>query len=179
MPIMDVDPEQLAEQIRQATEDALREAARIQRATQEPEQQREWIRQNNLIYGGLIGIALIMVQPFLTAPPPDPSATMCVIAFSAAIPLLAALLLVNREEDFRRRVTPSRVVRVTQSLALLLSFVGVVAGFWHMLHLAGVVILVCGFVALMVHSAGYLGLQRSADAPARRAEPPAPDDAEG
>lgn len=176
---MDVDPEQLAEQIRQATDDALREAARIQQATQEPEQQREWIRQNNLIYGSLIGIALIMVQPFLTAPPPDPPATTCVIAFAAAIPLLAALLLVNREEDFRRRVTPSRVVRVTQSLALLLAFVGVVAGFWHMLRPAGVVILVSGFVALMVHSAGYLGLQRVAAAPARPSEPPAPDDAEG
>jgi len=55
----------------------------------------------------------------------------------------------------------------------------VVAGFWHMVRLAGVVILVCGFVALMVHSAGYLGLQRVADAPTRPSEPPTRDDAQG
>jgi cation transport ATPase len=181
MTIVAVDPEQQAVQIRQVKEEARRQAAWIEQAAEEPEQQREWLRQNNVIYGGLIAIGLVMVQPFLTATPLDWSAKICVIAFSGAIPLLAALVLVNRQETFRRRATDSLLVRVTQSIALLLAFVGVVAGFWHIIWLAGAGILVSGFAAMMVHSAGYFRLERAAKAaagPAEPAGPQSPDDAE-
>lgn len=176
MTIVAVDPEQQAVQIRQVKEEARRLAARIQQA-EEPEQ-REWIRQNNVIYGGLIAIGLVLVQPFLTVTTLDWPAKICVTAFSAAIPLLAALILVNGQENFRRRATDSLLVRVTRSIAQLLAFVGVVAGFWHIMWLAGVGILVSGFAAMMVHSAGYYRLERAA-APAEPAGPQSPDDAEG
>lgn len=178
---MAVDPEQQAVQIRQVEEEARRQAAWIQQAAEEPEQQREWIRQNNVIYGGLIAIGLVLVQPFLTETTLDWSAKICVTAFSVAIPLLAALVLVNRQESFRRRVTDSLLVRVTQSIAQLLAFVGVVAGFWHIMWLAGVGVLVSGFAAMMVHSAGYFRLERAPRAAAAPAEPAGPqsrDDAE-
>jgi hypothetical protein len=67
-------------------------------------------------------------------------------------------------------------VRVTRSLAQLLAFVGVVAGFWHIMWLAGVGILVSGFTAMMVHSAGYFRLERAARA-AGPAGPQSPDGA--
>jgi hypothetical protein len=175
MAIVAVDPEQQAVE-RQVREEARRQAAWIQQAATEPEQQREWIRQNNVIYGGLIAVGLVLVQPFLTATSLNRSAQICVIAFSVAIPLLAALVLVNRQENFRRRVTDSRLVRVTQSIAQLLAFVGVVAGFWHIMWVAGVGILVSGFAAMMVHSAGYLRLERAAKA-AAPAELQSQDDA--
>jgi hypothetical protein len=180
MAVVAFDPEQQAAQIRQVKEEARRQAAWIQQAAEEPEQLREWIRQNNVIYGGLIAIGLVLVQPFLTATSLNWSAKICVIAFSAAIPLLAALILVNRQESFRRRVTDSLLVRATQSIAQLLAFVGVVAGFWHIMWLAGVGILVSGFAAMMVHSAGYFRLERAAKAAAATgpAGPQSPDDAE-
>jgi hypothetical protein len=180
MTIVAIDPEQQTVQIRQMKEEVLQEAARIRQAAQEPDQQREWIRQNNVIYGGLIAIGLVLVQPFLTATTLNWSAKICVIAYSAAIPLLAALILVNRQENFRRRVTDSLLVRVTQSIAQLLAFVGVVAGFWHIMWPAGVGILISGFAAMMVHSAGYFRLEQAAKA-AAPAEPPgpqSPDDGE-
>jgi hypothetical protein len=185
MPVVAFDPNQQAVHVRQVKEEARRQAAWLQQAAEEPAQQREWIHQNNVIYGGLIAMGLVLVQPFLTATTLDWSAKICVIAFSAAIPLLAALILVNRQESFRRRVTDSRVVRTTQSIAQLLAFAGVVAGFWHIMWLAGVVILVSGFAAMMVHSAGYFRLERAARvaaapaAPAEPAGPQSPDDAEG
>jgi cation transport ATPase len=179
MTIVVVEPEQQEAQIQQAREEAQRQAARLQQAAQEPEQQREWIRQNNVIYGGLIAIGLVLVQPFLTETTLDWSAKICVIAFAAAIPLLAALVLVNRQESFRRRVTDSHVVRVTQSIAQLLAFVGVVAGFWHIMWPAGVGVLVSGFAAMMVHSAGYLRLERAAKATATPAEPAGPRSPDG
>src|SRR5215470_4665824 len=98
-------------------QEALQQAAWMEQAAAEPEQQREWIRQNSVIYGGLIAVGLVMVQQFLTAASLDWSAKICVLAFSDAIPLLAALIMVNRQESFRRRVTDSRVVRVAQSAA--------------------------------------------------------------
>ncbi len=90
-----------------------------------------------MIYGGLIGIAVVMVQPFLTATSLDASARVCIIAFSVAIPLLAALVMVNRLEALRRRRTPSVTVIIAQVLAQLSAFVGIVAGFWHILWIAG------------------------------------------
>ena len=180
MTVVAVDPEQQAIQIQQVKEEARRLAARIQQA-EGPEQQREWIRQDSVIFGGLIAIGLVLVQPFLTVTTLDWPARICVIAFSAAIPLLAALILVNRQENFRRRATDSLSVRVTRSIAQLLAFVGVVAGFWHIMWLAGVGILVSGFTAMMVHSAGYFRLEQAAKAaaaPAEPAGPQSPDDAE-
>ena len=158
------DPEQDAVQIRQVEDEARGEEAALRRAGAEPEQQREWIRQNNVIYGGLIAAGLVLVQPFLTAPALNWSARICVIAFSAAIPLLAGLVMVNQQESFRRRATDSVLVRVTQSIALPLGFVGVVAGFWHIMWPAGVAVLVCGVIAMGIHSAGYYRLERTAAA---------------
>ena len=60
----------------------------------------------------LIAIGAIMVQPFLTATSLDLSAKICVIAFAAAIPLLAALVVVNHQEAFRGRRSKSRIVNI-------------------------------------------------------------------
>lgn len=72
-----------------------------------------------------------------------------------AIPLLAALVLVNRQEVFRGRRTASVTVTVAQSIAQQAAFVGIVAGFWHIMWMPGVTVLVAGVVAVGVHSAGF------------------------
>jgi hypothetical protein len=130
----------------------------------------EAVRQSGLIYGGLIGIAVVMVQGFLEAPSHDTTARVSVIAFSVAIPLLAALVLVNRQETFRRRKTPSVGVTIAESVAQGAAFVGLVAGFWHIDWIAGVVFLATGFVAMFVHSAGWWRLEREQD-PSQVGEP--------
>lgn len=123
--------------------------------------QGETLRQNGLMYGGLIGIGVVLVQPFLTsgAASLDLSAKICVIAFSVAIPLLSALIMLNRHETYRRRMTSSVVVLVAQQVALGLGFVGVVAGFWHIMTIAGIAILVGAILGVAVHSAGYVRVE--------------------
>ena len=103
---------------------------------------------------------MFWVQPFLTAPSLDLSATICVVAFSVAIPLLAALVALNWQEVFRRRMARSATVTIAQVVAQTSAFIGVVAGFWHILWVAGVGMLTCGIVAVAVHSAGYWRLER-------------------
>ena len=92
---------------------------------------QEVLRQQGLIYGGLILIGVYMVEPFLTAPSLDASATISILAFAVSIPLLAALVMVNRQEAFRGRRTPSVMVTVAQALAQSAAFVGIVAGLAH------------------------------------------------
>ena len=121
----------------------------------------EVVRQQGLIYGGLIGIAVVMTQAFLAATPLDVSGKICVIAFAVAIPLLAALVMVNRQEAFRRRKTPSISITLAQVIAQASAFVGIVAGFWHINWVAGVCFLASGLVAVLVHSAGYWRLEIS------------------
>jgi hypothetical protein len=127
---------------------------------QDPKLVQEWLRQNNLAYGGLIVIGVYLVQPFLTAASLDLSARICVVAFSVAIPLLAGLLILNRQEVFRGRVTGSVVVESARVVAQLAAFVGVVAGFWHIFWVAGVGMLAGGLLAVAVHAAGYTRLER-------------------
>jgi hypothetical protein len=134
----------------------------------DPKQVQEWIRQNNLIYGGLIGIGVVMVQPFLTAASLDLSAKICVVAFSVAIPLLAALVLVNWQEAFRRRVTKSVSVEIARVVAQLCAFVGVVAGFWHILWIAGVGMLASALVGGSLGRLRAPGAGSGAYAPGRR-----------
>ena len=115
----------------------------------------EDLRQSGVIYGGLIAIAVVMVQGFLEASSLDASARVGTIAFAVAIPLLAALVLVNRQEAFRGRRTTSVSVTLAKVIAQLAAFVGIVASFWEITWVAGVMFLVAGLVAVGVHSAGY------------------------
>jgi hypothetical protein len=134
----------------------LEQVARVARP--DSAQQREWLGQSNLIYGALITIGVLMVQPFLTAPSLDLAAMICVIAFAVAIPILAALMLVNREETFRGRRTPSKLVAIGNGVGQSAAFIGIVAAFWHITWVAGVVVLVSSFVAMGIHSAGWFRL---------------------
>jgi O-antigen/teichoic acid export membrane protein len=139
-----------------------------------PQQEQEWIGQLSLIYSALIGIGVVMVQPFLTAASLDLSAKVCVVAFSVGIPLLAALVLVNQHEVVRRRVTKSVLVETARVVAQLCAFVGVVAGFWHILWIAGVGMLAGGLVAVAVHSVGYWRLERDRLVGLERDQKPTP-----
>jgi hypothetical protein len=143
----------------EAAERARAEANRAKAEVLTGEMGEEVVRQLGLIYGGLILIGVYMVQPFLTAPSLDASAKVSIVAFSVAIPLLAALVMVNRQETFRRRRTPSVTVVLARVIAQLAAFVGVVAGFWHMTWIAGVTFLAAGLVAVGIHSAGYWRLE--------------------
>jgi uncharacterized integral membrane protein len=102
-------------------------------------------------------------MPFLTATSLDLPARICVVAFSVAIPLLAALVLVNRRELSQHRATRSRLVVWARVVVQNLASVGAVAGFWHISWMAGVGMLASGVVTLSVHAAGYLGMKPDSD----------------
>lgn len=153
---MDEDEEFLVEQ---AEAEAARVGREVRDAAFDPAAQEEWIRQSNLVYGGLAGAGLVVVQPFLTEDSLDLAAMVCVVAFAVSIPLLAALLVLNRQEAFRRRATGSRLVGVAKAVAQASAFAGITAAFWHISMIAGIVFLVVGCIAVGVHSSGYVQLE--------------------
>ena len=140
---------------REAEARARAEAERIAAVTETGEMREEVLRQIGVMYGGLIAIAVVMVQGFLETSSLDASARVSTIAFAVAIPLLAALVLVNRQEAFRGRRTTSVSVTLARAIAQLAAFVGLVAGFWDITWVAGVTFLVASLVAVGVHSAGF------------------------
>ncbi|GAA3551130.1 hypothetical protein [Kribbella ginsengisoli] len=154
-----MDEDSPTEQANLMEADAERVRQEVESAAADPAAQEEWIRQSNLVYGGLAAAGLVVVQPFLTEDPLDLAATVCVVAFAVSIPLLAALLVLNRQESFRRRTSTSALVGVAKAVAQGSAFVGLTAAFWHISLGAGIVFLVMGFVAVGVHSSGYVQLE--------------------
>jgi cation transport ATPase len=144
---------------RAAAEQAMRDAERLKAEMSTGPMRQEMLRQLGLIYGGLILIGVYMVQPFLTAASLDASAKICIVAFAVAIPFLAALVMVNRQEAFRGRQTPSVTVTIAQVVGQATALVGIVAGFWHITWIAGVTFLAAALVALLIHSAGFWRLE--------------------
>jgi hypothetical protein len=126
----------------------------------DPQEQQFRQQQSSLIYGGLIVIGVYMVAPFLTAASLDLSAKICVVAFSVAIPLLASLVILNRQEAFRRRLTETVLVQAVRVVAPPCAVVGVLVGFWHILWIAGVGMLAAALVAAAVLLVGSRRLER-------------------
>ena len=149
----------LAEQARLVEAEAERIRQEVEEGTPDPAAQEEYIRQSNLVYGGLAAAGLVVVQPFLTESSLDLSATVCVVAFAVSIPLLAALLVLNRQEQFRRQATRSRLVGVARALAQASAFAGLAAAFWHISMIAGIVFLAVAVFATGVHSSGFVQLE--------------------
>jgi hypothetical protein len=154
---------QAHEESARAEEEAKVFAARVAAGALTGEAGVEAVRQQGVIYGGLIGVGVIMLQPFLGARSLDAAAKVSVIAFAVAIPLLAALVMVNRQETFRQRRTSSKSVTVAQVIGQGAAFAGIVAGFWHISWIAGVTFLAAGFVGMLVHAAGWVRLEVDQD----------------
>ena len=124
----------------------------------------ETLRQDNLIYGGLIAGSVALLQPFVDAPSLDTPATIAVMSFSVAIPLLAALLMVGRHEAFRHRPTGLRLISVVKVVGQGLAVLGIAATFWHIAWFAGVAVLASAVVGVFVHGAGWWRLEDPASA---------------
>lgn len=124
-----------------------------------PAVEREWLKQDKIIYGALSGAGLILVQPFLyNGQFKGVPAKVAVVAFAIAIPMLAALILLNEEEIFRKHPSKSRVVATVRVLGQAAAFVGFVAAFWHIDKIAGISAIVASVIGMGAHSAGYTKL---------------------
>ena len=104
---------------------------------------KEWIRQNGLIYGALIGIGVVMVRPFSSRCLSSTRRRRYASSRSRSLyPVLSALVLVTHQENFRQRASRSKLVEVGRNVGQLAAVIGVAAGFWHISWIAGVATIV-------------------------------------
>ncbi|WP_395244110.1 hypothetical protein ACGGZK_18610 [Agromyces sp. MMS24-K17] len=130
-----------------------------QELRRDPKVADEWLRQDTLMHGALVGIAIVLVQALVSQTPPTPLGLTSLVLFAIAIPLLAALIMLNWQESFRHRRASSRVVTIARSIGVGAAFAGIVTTFWDVSWIAGAVLLASAIVAMFVHSAGYVGVE--------------------
>jgi hypothetical protein len=85
-------------------------------------------------------------QPFIAAASLDLPSRICVVAFSLAIPLLAVLVMLTQVQSLHHYASYPGYLVAAKTVGQVSTFVGVVAAFWHLLWLAGVLVLVSGSV---------------------------------
>jgi hypothetical protein len=122
-----------------------------------PTEKQAWAKQNNLMYGGLIAIGVVILQGFLTAAPLTAAGRISVLAFAISLPLLAVLIMLGELHSGDRTVKSSLTDEAAKGLALASSLIGVIAAFWHIDWLAGVAVLVAGIVGLGLYGAHFTG----------------------
>ncbi|MFD9943577.1 hypothetical protein ACFWYW_05755 [Nonomuraea sp. NPDC059023] len=129
-------------------------------STKDWKRKETWLDQDNLIYAGFIAIGIVLVQPFLTVAELDVAALVCVLSFSVAIPLLAVLTMINQLRKTHRFLGSTPLLNIAKSVGPLTSCVGVVAAFWHMSWIAGLVLLASGTVAVIAYGGFFSVLPR-------------------
>ena len=124
-----------------------------------PAVKQEWLKQDKLTYGGLIAAGLVLIQPFLNPGTyAGTSAKVAVFSFAIAFPILAALILLNEEETFRKHPSSSKLVAIARFIGQDAAFIGIVAAFWHIDMVAGICVLGASVIGMSAHSAGYTKL---------------------
>lgn len=124
-------------------------------------QEKEWIKEVHGIYAGLIGVGIVMMQPFMyQGEYVGTAAIVCVLSFAFSIPTLSALLLLNFSEEFSRHFSTSKAIGLVRGIAQFAAGVGFIAAFWHIHPTAGMLATFGCLVGVVVYSVGYSALNR-------------------
>ncbi|HEX2646750.1 MAG TPA: hypothetical protein VHO95_05955 [Candidatus Dormibacteraeota bacterium] len=114
----------------------------------------EWIRTEAVINAGMIVVGIYVVQTLLGTNYADVAARISIVAWAIAIPLLAALGLLNVAQETYRYASYPLYLLVARGLAQGGAAVGIVSAFWHIWMPAGIVLVASAVVALGLY-AGY------------------------
>lgn len=111
----------------------------------------EWTRQALVVYGGLIGIGIVILQALLPSISLDLPSLISILSFAVAIPLLATAVLINHAQASYRYATYPWYFSTIIILGEGGSFLGVLAAFWHLSWIAAVILLISGIIGILVY----------------------------
>ncbi len=124
------------------------------------ELQEEWIRQSNTILAGLIGISVVILQALIAIKAQDPAARVALVAFALALPMLSVLVMLNVTLAKVRYASFPAYVTLAYVLGEGSAVVGVVAAFWHVSWVAGLLILLSSVAGIGIFFAYSRQLQK-------------------
>jgi len=117
------------------------------------EVKHEWTQQALVVYGGLIGIGVVILQAVIPAQSLDLPLQISILSFAIALPFLAIMVLVNHAQASYRYASYPKYL----SLAIVLgqggAFIGVFAAFWHISWMAAAFLVISGIVGLVIYVA--------------------------
>ena len=108
----------------------------------------EWIRAETVVNAGLIVVGIYIVQSLLASSFADTAARISIVAWAVAIPLLAALGMLNVAQESYRYASYPAYLLTARAIAQGGAAVGVVGAFWRIWMPAGIVLIVSGVAAL-------------------------------
>ncbi len=120
----------------------------------------EYTRESTAILAGLIGISVVIVQALIGAHPTDLPAKIALLAFAVALPMLGMLVILNGLYARVRYASFPLYLTLAYFLGEGGAAIGVVAAFWHLSWIAGVLILVSGLFGVGVYLAYRRQLRR-------------------
>jgi hypothetical protein len=113
----------------------------------------EYTRQSSAIQAGLITMGVIIFQALIGTGATDIPALISLWSFALAMPLLAALVMLNLRQAKYRYATYPYYLTFAYVVEEFGAFVGIVGAFWHVSWIAGVLLLVSSTVGLAVYLA--------------------------
>lgn len=119
---------------------------------------RQTVGKTRLICGGLIAIGGIIIQDFISVGVFKPAnildipALISVIAFALALPLLSLHLLAILEDEWRKStIEDTRGIEIAYWIGVASAFIGIVAAFWYISLIAGIVAAVSMIAAVILY----------------------------
>ena len=127
----------------------------------------EWTRQALVVYGGLIGIGIVILQALLSLQTLDLASLISIISFAVAIPLLATMVLLNHAQTSYRYASYPWYLTLIILLGQGGAFIGIWAAFWHVSPLAAALLPISGVIGLIIYGVYLKQLERDnvAEAP--------------
>jgi hypothetical protein len=120
----------------------------------------EWIRAEAVINAGLIVVGIYLVQSLLASSFVDIAARISIVAWAIAIPLLAALGMLNVAQESYRYASYPPYLLMARAMAQGSAATGVVTAFWHIWMVAGIVLIVSALAALGLYATYSHRLER-------------------
>src|SRR5437660_816756 len=113
------------------------------------------VQTNSLVCGGLLAIGLIIFQDFIQLGVSNRYAFIAVVSFAVAFPCLVGVLMSNNHEAKYPYMHHGRFVSILYAFGILSSFIGVLATFWYLSWIAGVIFLGVALGAFVLNIAHY------------------------
>jgi heme O synthase-like polyprenyltransferase len=125
----------------------------------------EWTRQALVTYGGLIGVGVIVLQALISVQSLDLASLISIVSFAVAIPLLAVMVLVYHAQSQYRYATYPWYLTLIIVLGQGGAFLGVLAAFWHVSWIAGILLAASGVGGLVIYTVYLKQMERDNASP--------------
>jgi hypothetical protein len=112
---------------------------------------RPLIEESRAFLAGLIGISVVIVQALIAIRATDLAAMIALSAFAVSLPVLGALVMVDIVMERHETASLPAYLNLAYFIGENGAAVGVVAAFWHVSWVAGLLVLVSGLFGLGVY----------------------------